>query len=141
MGKLNTYLASLAVLNVKLHNLHWNLRGGDFITLHKFTEELYEQAFKAYDAVAELLKMKQEFPLTSMKDYLENSIIAEAPSKHYTIPEVLEILLQDYDKMYIFAKEIRHIADENGENSIVAAFDDYLAEYEKNLWFIRAMKE
>jgi len=140
MEKLNIYLSSLAVLNVKLHNLHWNIRGTEFITLHKFTEELYEQVFEEYDSVAELLKMKQEFPLTSLKDYSENSIIKEIPSKHYTVPEVLDILLQDYDKMYIFAKEIRKEADENEENSIVAVFDDYIAGYEKNLWFIKAMK-
>jgi starvation-inducible DNA-binding protein len=140
MEKLNIYLSSLAVLNVKLHNLHWNLKGENFITFHKFTEELYEKSFEAFDEVAELLKMKQEFPLASLKDYSENSIISEIPSKHYTIAEVLDILMQDYDKMYIFAKEIRKLADDNGENSIVLKFDDYIAEYEKNLWFIRSMK-
>lgn len=140
MEKLNIYLSSLAVLNVKLHNLHWNVLGPDFVAVHKFTEELYEEVFESYDAVAERLKMREEFPLTTLKDYLENSIIVELPSKHFAIHEVLEILAEDLHKMLILAKEVRELADKEADTSTVMLFDDYIQGYEKNLWFIRSMK-
>ena len=49
------YLANLAVLNVKWHNIHWNVVGKQFLRVHTYTEELYDQLFEDFDAVAELL--------------------------------------------------------------------------------------
>ena len=51
--KIKTYLANLAVWNVKLHNIHWNVVGPYFVSVHEYTEKLYDEVFEAYDAVAE----------------------------------------------------------------------------------------
>lgn len=37
--KLNVFLANLAVLNIKVHNLHWNVVGLQFPLIHKMTEK------------------------------------------------------------------------------------------------------
>ena len=71
MNKLNTYLANLAVLNVKFHNIHWNVVGKQFVQVHEFTESLYDAFFEQYDAVAETLKMRNVYPVASLKEYLE----------------------------------------------------------------------
>lgn len=44
------YLANLAVLNAKLHNLHWNVVGRAFIQVHEYTEGLYDELFEQFDA-------------------------------------------------------------------------------------------
>ena len=41
--KLNLYLANQLVDYVKKHNLHWNLKGTQFFTLHAKLEELYNE--------------------------------------------------------------------------------------------------
>ena len=46
---LNSYIASLLVWNVKLHNIHWNVTGHLFKPVHEYTEALYDRAFDAYD--------------------------------------------------------------------------------------------
>ena len=56
---LQKYLANLGVLNVKLHNIHWNVVGNQFMRIHNFTEEIYDEFFKDFDEVAELLKMNK----------------------------------------------------------------------------------
>ncbi|MFC2279979.1 MAG: ferritin-like domain-containing protein, partial [Treponema socranskii subsp. buccale] len=43
-SKLNLYLANQMIDYVKKHNLHWNLKGTQFFTLHAKLEELYEEA-------------------------------------------------------------------------------------------------
>ena len=43
LASVQTYLANLAVLFVKLHNVHWNVVGSQFLRIHTFTEELYDQ--------------------------------------------------------------------------------------------------
>ena len=48
----NQYLANLAVVTFKLHNVHWNTVGTQFVQVHKYTEELYDETFEFFDAVA-----------------------------------------------------------------------------------------
>jgi starvation-inducible DNA-binding protein len=59
---MNQFVANLAVWSVKLHNIHWNVQGLQFMPVHKFTEELYDGAFEAYDDVAERIKILGETP-------------------------------------------------------------------------------
>ncbi|SET09317.1 starvation-inducible DNA-binding protein [Natronincola peptidivorans] len=137
--KLNEYLSNLAVLNVKLHNLHWNVVGKQFIQVHEFTESMYNDFFEKYDDVAELMKTRDEQPLAKMADYLKNTSIKELDKDKFTSTEVLEIVQDDLNKMKDLATEIRTAADEAGDFGIVAEFEDHIAGYSKNLWFIKSM--
>lgn len=137
--KMNTYLANLAVLNTKLHNLHWNVEGKQFMQVHNFTEELYDDFFEKYDEVAEILKMKGEFPLVKLSEYQEASTVEELDSKKYSVDEVLNEVLADLKEMKELATEIRNDADETGDFEVVAAFEDHVAGYSQNIWFVRSI--
>ncbi len=136
---LQGFLADLAVLNVKLHNLHWNVEGKLFFALHAKTEELYDYMFAQYDEVAELLKIKNVFPLASMKDYLANASIKELDSKPYSTEEVVRVVVEDLNTLAKNARDIRNTADEAGEFTVVMLFEDIVANLEKNLWFFRSL--
>ena len=133
------YLSNLAVLNIKFHNIHWNVVGNQFVQVHEFTEELYDGLFENLDEVAELLKMKNIMPLSTMAEYLENSDIEEIKAKDFSIKESLEIVKKDLEKMKTLGTEIRNMADEEGDFETVAIFEDYVANYSKNIWFINSM--
>lgn len=136
---LQEYLANLNVLNAKLHNIHWNVVGKQFMEVHNFTEEVYDEMFENLDAVAELLKMKEETPLSTMAEYLENASIKEIKSKNFSVDESLEIIREDMKSMKKLATEIRNLADEEGDFETVAIFEDYVAYYSKNIWFLNSM--
>jgi starvation-inducible DNA-binding protein len=140
MHSLNVYLSDLAVLNVKLHNLHWNVVGPQFVQLHEFTEKAYDRAFEDYDTVAELLKMRGESPLVSLKDYLANTTLQELPSKAFTAKELLDLVEADYRALCESAQAIRKHLDDVGDNTAVMVFDDFIAAYQKDLWFLKALK-
>lgn len=53
--KMNLYLANQEVAYIKLHNLHWYVKGRSFFTLHAKLEELYDRTAEIIDAVAERL--------------------------------------------------------------------------------------
>ncbi len=59
---LQKYIANLNIWNVKLHNLHWNVVGINFLQIHEFLEEIYDNVGEQFDEVAELLKAKREMP-------------------------------------------------------------------------------
>lgn len=139
LKKMNTYLANLAVLNTKLHNLHWNVEGKQFMRAHLFTEELYDDFFEKYDEVAEILKMKEKFPLVTMSEYQKAATIEELESKKFSVDEVLNAVLNDLKEMKKLAVEIRNDADEAGDFEVVGEFEDHVAGYSQNIWFVRSM--
>lgn len=136
---LQKYLSNLAVLNVKLHNIHWNVVGNQFMDVHNFTEEIYDQLFADFDEVAELLKMKDIVPLSTVAEYLENTTIEEVKGKDFSVKESHEIVKKDLETMKALATDIRNTADEEGDFETVAIFEDYVAFYSKNIWFLNAM--
>lgn len=141
MKKLNVYLSNLNIGITKLHNLHWNVVGKNFMAVHNFTEELYDEWFEKFDEIAEILKMKNEFPLASVKDYLDNASISEIESKDYSESEVIDIVLKDIIAMKELAVEIRAEADAADDFTLVAAIEDHIAGYEKNIWMLSAMSK
>ncbi|RAK06476.1 starvation-inducible DNA-binding protein [Halanaerobium saccharolyticum] len=137
--KMNTYLANLAVLNTKLHNLHWNVEGKQFMQVHNFTEDLYNDFFEKYDEVAEIMKMKGEFPLVKLNEYQGAATIEELDSKKYSVDEVLNEVFADLKEMKKLATEIRNDADDAGDFEVVGAFEDHVAGYSQNIWFLKAI--
>ena len=111
----------------------------NFKSIHEYLEGLYDGLTSSLDEVAELLKIYDEVPAASLKAYLELSDIKELDSVELHGKEVLEIVLGDFKQMRKLALEIRNLADEEGYPAIVSAFEGDLAQYDKNIWFIKAM--
>jgi starvation-inducible DNA-binding protein len=140
LKQMNVYLSNLQVLNTKLHNLHWNVEGKVFFALHEKTEELYDELFVQYDDVAEMLKIKGEMPLATLAEYLENATLKEVKGKKFSPEEVISILLEDLTAVNEMARDLRNTADEAGDFTVVAMFEDIVTSFEKTLWFVRALQ-
>jgi starvation-inducible DNA-binding protein len=135
---MNKYIANLAVLNIKLHNLHWNVSGENFEQGHVFLERLYTDLFAKYDEAAERVKMLREFPEANMKAYLELTSVEELGNKFYTVAESFEIAQQEYEGLIALAKQVRKQADQNDDFITVSLMEDHITIYEKELWFIHS---
>ncbi len=133
---MNQYVADLAVLNVKFHNLHWNVVGERFLPVHQYLEALYDMLFATYDEVAERLKMLGAFPLASLKSYLEATAVEELENRDYQIGETYQIVQEELKKLKHLATDIRAIADDADDFGTVAMLEDQIGEYDKQLWFI-----
>lgn len=72
-------------------------------------------------------------------NFTEKSTIAEVRAKDFNIKESLEIVQKDMNSMRNLAIEIRNLADEEGDFETVVIFEEYLAYYSKNLWFVNSM--
>ena len=139
MTKLNTYLANLAVINIKIHNLHWNIVGSQFVSVHEYLESEYDKAGERLDEVAELIRMSGEFPVANLKEYLEISTIQEIEtSKEVSIKEALEIVLSDIKLQKELALEIRKEADEADNFPVANAMEDHIEDYNKQIWFVKS---
>ena len=54
---LSKVLADSYVLLVKTQNIHWNVEGSEFRSIHLMTEEHYNNLFDAIDVIAERIRM------------------------------------------------------------------------------------
>ena len=70
-NRVNVFLSNLALLNVKVHNLHWNVEGREFKLIHELTERIYKMLQQQFDEVAEVLKMQGQMPLGSIAEYMK----------------------------------------------------------------------
>lgn len=137
--KMNSYLANIAVEYVKLHNLHWNVVGGQFKAVHEYLETLYDALSDMLDAIAEALKMNGEIPLANMKDYLAAATVKELDSAEMNVKQVLEITLADMELLKQQAEDIRREAADEDNYSISNLMESDLENYAKTIWFLNSM--
>lgn len=137
--RLNPYLANLAVMFIKLHDIHWNVKGQMFIQVHEHTESLYDEMAEKLDEVAEKIIMKGGKPISKIKGYLEAATIEELEDFDYHVENVLEVLLKDFEQLKQQAIEIRSYFDEEGEFTITMLLEDHISAYEKEIWFLKSM--
>ena len=139
LQQVNQYLADLSVWNVKLHNLHFNVTGPQFKSIHEYLESIYDEAFEYFDAVAEHVKMQGQFPLVNSAEYAKLTKIEELGQEDIPQAKVIEILLKDFKYMNDHAVAIRAAADEEGDFLLVSMMEDHVAYYVKQIWFIESM--
>ena len=109
--QVNQYLADLSVWNVKLHNLHFNVTGPQFKSIHEYLESIYDEAFEYFDAVAEHVKMQGQFPLVNSAEYAKLTKIEELGQEDIPQAKVIDILLKDFKYMNDQAVAIRATAE------------------------------
>ena len=136
--KLNLYLVNLNVLYRKVQNYHWNVAGKGFFTIHSKLEEFYDDLNGQIDDVAERILSIGGRPYGTLKDYIELTTIKEAENKEIGVHEVLVSVKAEFEAMLNLVKEIKAAADEENDYGTSAMVDEYISNYEKNLWMLNA---
>ena len=139
VASMNAYLSDLVVFYLKLHDLHWNVKGLQFVPVHQYSEARYEDMAEKFDEIAELLLQHGEKPVSSIREYLALSSIQELNKEAYRDEEVLRIIAEDLAYLKGKAEALRSEADAEGLFDIVAVLEDHVAGYNKELWFLRSM--
>lgn len=134
---MNKLLANYNVHYQKLRNFHWNVKGEDFFDIHKQFEIQYEDAKVAIDDIAERIRVFGQTPLSTMKDYLENSEIKESGTD-LTSYEMVREILKDYkiliEHMFNVIEKSIDIGDSGTEDMIKS----FVKKTEKNNWMLNA---
>ena len=138
--EVNRQIANLGVGYIKLHNLHWNVVGGQFKPVHEYLEVLYDSLSDSLDEVAEILKMNDEYPVASLKGFLELSQIKELEeSVDVNYVDVLKSVIEDLVILQNQAKVIRNLALEDDIIGLIDSMEGIISNIDKELWFIRSM--
>ena len=78
-----------------------------------------------------------QMPLGRMKDYLDITQITEAENEKKSSKHIFETILKDYNILVENVTKIKEDADNQNKYSTSALMDEYLLNYEKNIWMIK----
>ncbi len=141
LNNLNTFLSDLNVFYRKLQNYHWNIKGKDFFVVHPKLEEYYIEVNEQIDEIAEHILALCGQPLGSLKDYLNTTKITEAENKKIDSTLVYNELIKDYSTLLEDVKNIKNVADEEGEHKTSAMMDDIIDAYSLKIWMLKQSLE
>ncbi|HBR07918.1 MAG TPA: DNA starvation/stationary phase protection protein [Clostridiales bacterium] len=136
--KLNVYLANQQIMYIKLHNLHWYVKGRGFFTLHAKLEELYNQTAEIMDQVAERLLALGGSPVASAKNALSLASVKELEDAPISSDDTVRGMISDVEYWIRDTNEIVKLAEEDGDGATADMFNGYLAEYQKLLWMLKS---
>jgi starvation-inducible DNA-binding protein len=122
----------------KTHAYHWNVEGAAFYSIHKLTEEQYEEMFAAVDVMAERVRALGQLTPVTFQSLCDLSVIEdkdEAPSAR----AMVEDLVANHERV---AHRL-HAAIEIAEQARDVVTADLLtarsAFHEKAAWMLRAI--
>ncbi len=134
---LNELLASYSVHYQKLRNYHWNVKGPDFFDLHEEFEKQYNQALQHIDDIAERIRIFQETPLSTLKEYLAVSNIKET-SADLSADLMVREMLSDYRQLLEDMFNVVDVAAGQHDSGTEEMVKVFIHDVEKHHWMLSA---
>lgn len=136
---LNNTVATLGVFYTKLHQHHWYVKGTHFFTLHEKFEELYDDVNETFDEVAERLITIGGKPYSTLKEFLDHSIIEETP---YTTEKSGEDMVAEVvADLRILADNLSkgiELTGDAGDDVTQDLLIGYKTDVDKHIWMYQA---
>lgn len=108
-------------------NLHWNVEGDGFFSIHKLTEEIYDEQFEAIDEVAERLR--------ALGQKVESNF--EGINGEATIEDTIAI----QEKAAGLATELIELAEDNNDAATADLATERQAQHQKNTWMLQSQNK
>lgn len=131
-------LASTYVLYHKTHAYHWNVAGPLFYSVHKLTDEQYQELATAVDALAERIRAIGFAAPTGLAEYAEHSVVKDVSG----IPVAGEMIAELADDHQRVAASLRKMVEEAERIEDVYTADlltGRIGVHEEAAWMLNAM--
>jgi starvation-inducible DNA-binding protein len=137
-GAVGKALAETYVLYTKTQAVHWNVVGPLFYTLHKLTEDQYEDLADAIDELAERIRALDAPAPGSFGEFLELSDIRETREKQ-TAEQAVMMLCADHETAARTFREATRQATDFEDVVTADLLTERMAVHEKAAWMLRAL--
>lgn len=139
--EMNIFLANEIVLGMKIHNIHWFLKGTSFYTIHEKMDEFYAQSQARVDEVAERLLSIGAKPIGNLETVLKTATLKELDTDLKTAEEGFTTLVVDFEVMTKAALRLIGLADEVNDYATADYFTTITAQLQKDLWMMNAFRK
>ncbi|MGE0154639.1 MAG: Dps family protein [Reyranellaceae bacterium] len=137
---LGAALANTYVLYAKVQGFHWNVTGPMFYSVHKSTEEQYEDLAASIDEIAERIRAIGFKAPTTLARYVREADVKEE-ADNPEAADMIRMLVHDHEAV---AKSLREAVEEADKLEDVFTADLLTArigKHEQYAWMLRAMVE
>ncbi|TMV47516.1 DNA starvation/stationary phase protection protein [Paenibacillus mesophilus] len=134
---INKQIANWGVLYVKIHNYHWFVKGKQFFTLHEKFEELYTEASKWLDELAERVLAIKGRPIATMKDMLAEASVKEAAGDE-SADQMVKTIVKDFQTMIGEMRKAIEQAEQAGDHTSADMLTGIQNSLEKHVWMLEA---
>ena len=136
---LNNCLADSVMLYIKIRKFHWNVKGDNFMELHKLFESHYDQVQEAIDNIAERVSQLGGMAIGTTSEFAKNSSIKESPGKNPANNlDMIKELLADHETIIQgLRKGIDQAADQLKDQGTADFLTGLIQDHEKMAWTLR----
>ena len=131
-------LADTYLLLVKTQGYHWNVVGPLFVSLHRLTEEQYQNLFEAVDDLAERVRALGFPAPSSITEMIALAEIGE-DTGNPTAEQMVENLVSDHEAIVRRLREATVAAEELHDVVTAGMLTDRMQFHEKAVWMLRAV--
>ncbi|MCS7033334.1 MAG: DNA starvation/stationary phase protection protein Dps [Phycisphaerae bacterium] len=135
---LNARLADAVDLLTQVKSAHWNVKGANFIALHRLFDEVHDTVESAMDDLAERAAQLGGVALGTARIAAKSSNLKEYPLEIVSGIDHVEALA---DRLAAFGKLIREsidTADKAGDTGTADLFTEISRAMDKMLWFVES---
>ena len=135
---LSIVLSNEVVLYTKTRKFHWNVRGENFMELHKLFQEQYTQLEISIDEIAERINKFGTPTIGTLKEFLQLTGLKEAPGKYPDQTSMIKELLADHETVIkALRKNIDDCDDKFKDKGTADFLTGLMQEHETIAWTLR----
>lgn len=138
---LRLVLADTFVLYMKTYAVHWNYQGPKFFSVHKMTEEHYEQLAEAIDEIAERIRALGKAAPISLDSMLAKSDLEETRLGNTNDDQALLDLVSAHQLLSQRAQEAAEICGNAGDLYSQDIMVGRIGEHDKAAWMLRSFMQ
>ncbi len=135
---LKTLVADLYHVQLKTQNVHWNVTGPQFQSIHLMTETQYTEAFNSVDEVAELIRTLGERAPGSFSEYAELTSIDDNQMFGFKAEDMLKELINSNKALLLTTEKAFEMAQKAEHEPSVGLLSAELSRLEKNIWMLNS---
>lgn len=135
---LKLVLADTFVLYMKTYAVHWNYKGAKFFSVHKLTEQHYQELAEAIDEIAERIRAKGDEAPISLSNILGNSDLTEMKSHSAGDDSAIRELVEGHMLLAKRAQAAARSLEKEGDDFSMDMMVGRIGAHEKAAWMLRS---
>ena len=135
---LKVFLSDTFILYMKTYAVHWNYKGSKFFSVHRLTEEHYQELAMAIDEVAERIRALGDEAPFSLKAILGTTDMDEMKSREANDDNALRELIDGHVMLSKKAKEAADALEADGDLYSTDLMIKRIGAHDKASWMLRS---
>ena len=135
-GLLGEVLTSTYELLITTQLVHWNVKGDSFFSIHKLTDEHYNELFDSLDIVAERMRaLGSEVPVDGVNKTFEVHAKLAGGDVHHMVEQLAKL----NEKAAAHARDVASESEKADDIVTTDMLVDLMKFHEKAVWMLRAI--